>query len=309
MVDAHHVEQPRRTAEAADPPAVAVLPHPLPVVERVTPELAVLAERVRRTPGHRRGAVLPVELELLRLRPDVGRIQRHIDRQIADQTNAKPVHIVAQRVPLAEKHILYVGKQPHIVRQQRPIARHGLRTMQTKIRVRPLRPRQHIKMALERHEQRVVREPRVCLGKPRNFRRIPRPAVLARLPQEAEAVVVQLAVVHTRGIIAPIDRVQLRSGEQALLRKQLQIDQIGISRKGGKALVRRIAVPGRPDGKQLPIALSRCLEKIRKRIRSLAQRPDAVFGRQRGDRQQHAAASLYHQNRLLFRFCFFPDLE
>ena len=66
--------------DAADPPAEAVLAHGVPVVERVAPELAVLGEVVRRDAGDLLRDVLLVELEELRLAPDVGGVRRDVDR-------------------------------------------------------------------------------------------------------------------------------------------------------------------------------------------------------------------------------------
>src|SRR5439155_25288520 len=48
VVDPGKVDQLERTAQARDPPAVALPAVHVPVVERVAPELAVRAERVRR---------------------------------------------------------------------------------------------------------------------------------------------------------------------------------------------------------------------------------------------------------------------
>ena len=51
VVDAQHVEELRRTLDPADPPAVAVRLHALPVVQGIPPELSVRREGIGRDTG------------------------------------------------------------------------------------------------------------------------------------------------------------------------------------------------------------------------------------------------------------------
>ena len=163
MVDADDVVQLAGAVDAADPPAEAVLPHAVPVVQRVAPQLSVGAEIVWRYAGHGLGDQRLVQLEELRLRPHVGGIHGHIDGQVADDADALRVDIVPQPVPLLEEQILQVGEELHVLPQQGAVLLHRPLLPQTDV-IGPLRPRLHAEMALAGHKQGVIRQPAaVCL--------------------------------------------------------------------------------------------------------------------------------------------------
>ena len=93
MVNADHVIQSGGAVHPADPPAEAVPLHGVIIVERIAPKLAVLGEVVRRNTGHLCGNAPAVQTEHGALRPDIGGVHGHIDRQVADNAHAKAVDV------------------------------------------------------------------------------------------------------------------------------------------------------------------------------------------------------------------------
>ena len=57
----------------------------LPAIERVPPELAGLAEIVRRHAGHEPRLALLVQVIQFGMSPDIGTVLRHEDRHVADE--------------------------------------------------------------------------------------------------------------------------------------------------------------------------------------------------------------------------------
>ena len=285
MVDADHVIELACAVDAAYPPAEAVLPHGVPVIQGVAPQLAVGGEVVRRDAGHRLGHQLLVQLEELRLRPHVGGIQRHIDGQVADDADALLVDIVPQKLPLGEEQELQVGEELHIVGQQRSVfLQNGLAFAQADVLVLPLRPCLHAEVPLAGHVQGVVRQPApVLLHKGGHLVRVPLPAPLVGLVQQGEAAFVDLAVVHVAGVAAPVAFGAFGSFQQPILDKHIRVDEIGVAGVGGKALIGGVAVAGGVQGQHLPVGLTGCLQKIDEVIGRLAQGADAVGGGQGGD--------------------------
>ena len=75
MIDAHAVRVHERASEPPLPPGKVVLGHQVPAVDGVAPELAGLAEIVRRHPGDDRRPASRVEQVELALRPDVAAVE------------------------------------------------------------------------------------------------------------------------------------------------------------------------------------------------------------------------------------------
>src|SRR5216683_1187288 len=65
VIDAGDVDDLQAGPHALNPPAKTVLQHPLPVVERITPELSSGAEIIRRYAGHDYRPAVSIELELV----------------------------------------------------------------------------------------------------------------------------------------------------------------------------------------------------------------------------------------------------
>ena len=100
MVDADDVEALPCRAQAAHPPREAVLLHMCPVIDGIAPVLAIGVEAVRRAARNDAWTAGTGQLEILRVRPDIGGIQRNIDGDIADDQHAVFMGILPQPLPL-----------------------------------------------------------------------------------------------------------------------------------------------------------------------------------------------------------------
>ena len=298
MVNADHIVELLRAADAADPPAIAVACHRFVVVERVAPELPVGAEAVGRDAGDLNGDVAFVQLEHLGLCPHVGGVHRHIDGQVADDADAEGVDIVLERGPLAEEQKLNVGEQLHVVAQHAAVALNDRTVLAAaNVLIVPLRPRLHAEVALERHEECVIRQPAlVFLFKRCDVLVVARKAARLGLFKQRKAAFVDLAVVNIAGIVAPVAGVDLCARQELILDEQVEVDEVWVASKGGEALIRRVAVARRAERQELPVFLSRGGEKVGKVIGGLAHRADAV-GRGKGrDRHQNAGGTFDQWN-------------
>ncbi len=124
---------------------------------------------------------------------------------------------------------------------------------------------------------------------------------LEGLFQQVHPGLVEKGVVHPVGGV-PAGGVQLLLGEQALRRQLVQVDEEGISRKGGGGHVGGVAVPRGDQGQDLPVGLTGLGQKIYKAAGGRSQRADAIGPRQGGDGQQHAAETgIIHGKQSPFR--------
>src|SRR5256885_11442730 len=89
--------------EARHPPAQRRL---VPSVERVPPALAGGAEVVGRYAGDHGGLAVLVEEEEIAVRPDIGAVVGHEDRQIADQRDPERRAVALQGLPVAREEEL-----------------------------------------------------------------------------------------------------------------------------------------------------------------------------------------------------------
>ena len=170
-----------------------------------------------------------------------------------------------------------IGEQFHILPQQLPVPGQSRRIVEADSLIGPFLPGLHTEMPLEGHEQGVVRQPGgVFLRKGRHRAAIPRPASFRRLFQQVQAVFIELAVIHMAGILTPVPVADLLLRQKSILDQQIQINEIGIARIRGKALVGGIAVAGGTEGEHLPVPLTGGVEQIGKVISRKAHGADAV---------------------------------
>jgi glycosyltransferase involved in cell wall biosynthesis len=94
LVNPGDVDDLQCRSHALDQHFESVCFHALPVVERITPKLARTAEVVGRHAGDDERAAVLVQLELIRIGPDVRRVLGHEDRQVADDLDAALVAVV-----------------------------------------------------------------------------------------------------------------------------------------------------------------------------------------------------------------------
>src|SRR5439155_9084658 len=103
VIDACNVHRFQRGANAFNPPFETIREHPIPIEERIAPVLSCLAEIIGRDTGDNCGSSIGIELELLGIGPDVGRIVCDKNRNITDNLDAAPVAVGLQIEPLFEK--------------------------------------------------------------------------------------------------------------------------------------------------------------------------------------------------------------
>ncbi len=288
VVDAHGVVQPSRGAHAPPPPGKAVPAHGVPVVQRVAPELAAGAEPVRRNPRDADGPAAFVQLKELRVRPDVGAVQRDVEGEVPDDADAARVGVGFEPPPLPEELELAELPELRFAPQGGAVSFHGRGPAQADV-LRPGEPFAAAEMRLEGHEKAVPLQPTGVFG----AEGAAGPGVGAAgaregLPQQGEPVPVKRRIVDPRRAAA--GAAGLLPAQQALAGQQPRVDEIRVARKRGKALVRAVAEAGRAERQHLPPALPRGAQKIRKAAGLSAERADPLRRRQGKHRQKHPRA-------------------
>ena len=115
VVQAHAVVECERTAQAVEPPAIAILLHVIPAEGGVAPDLALGCKVVGRRPRNLNRLAGVGQPEVFGLAPRVGRIVRDIHWDIADDLDALLVCIVHKLAPGKVKAILHVRLQLGLV--------------------------------------------------------------------------------------------------------------------------------------------------------------------------------------------------
>ena len=180
-----------------------------------------------------------------------------------------------------------------LVVQQLPVTGDRRIRMQADI-VIPLVKRPQAKMLLDGGKERISLHPAgLRFPKRSDGGRIALKPAGKCPPQHLMARAKDAAKVHMRLIVAPIDGFHFFGQQQPVLDQQVEIDEIRVAGKRGRALVGGIAIAGRPERQHLPVALPGSDEKVRKSERRLPERPHAVRGRQRGDVHQGAATAFH----------------
>src|SRR5271154_5511239 len=94
-------------AHAVYPPCVSLFFHHVPTVERIAPTLAILAEKIGRHSGDDLGIKFGVQAKQIGMRPDIGAVEIHEDRNVAHDTNRMFRTIGSKRLPLFEEKKLH----------------------------------------------------------------------------------------------------------------------------------------------------------------------------------------------------------
>src|SRR6266498_3300180 len=103
MIQANHVDMSQQRAQPRDAPRIAGLPESVPVVDGVAPKLSLRAEEIGRHTGNEAWPVLLVQQKQLRIGPDVARVRRNEEGQVADQAQTLAVGVCLQSLALAEQ--------------------------------------------------------------------------------------------------------------------------------------------------------------------------------------------------------------
>ena len=305
MVNAHHVVELEAVPHPADPPGKVRAAVEIPVVQGISPDLTVLGECIRRTARNGGGGVVLVQLEQLRVRPDVRPVGRNVNGDVPHDLDVLAVGVGFQAAPLLVEFELHVLLELY-VEVQLPVV-----MLQSKAPVHPdiLRPGAEglvVEEDFQRHEQGVVVQPPAVVPDEVLIVRIGADAAaLVGLVQQGKTVLVELVEVHLGGVIPEADAVAFLPCQHALLHQRVQADEVGIARKGGVRLIGgivRAAMAGSPQRQNLPVALTGLLQPVHEIIGRLVKTADAVFGRQTGNGQQYACIS-FHYLWLLASIC------
>ena len=296
VIDAHDVVQFEAVPHPAHPPGVAGLPVALPAVERVAPDLAVGSKGIRRAACNGRRLVFAVQLEQVRVCPDVCAVRRNIDGDVAHDPDVPCVGISLQLRPLLGELVLQIFVELHIKVEFTVVVIHGEVPVHADI-FRPALERCFPEEGLQRHEQCIIVQPPgvVCTEcvEPAVLRDI---APLIGLVQQRETVLVELVEVDLRGVAAEIHGIALLAGQHAFPDEGLQADEVGAARKGGVGLIGgvvRQAVSRCAQRKDLPVALPGLCQPLHKRIGRAVKAADAVGRRQAGDGHQNTCITVH----------------
>ena len=286
MIHADDIIERKAVPHPLNPPAIAALSVILPIVEGIPPELAVRRKGIRGAARNPKGLSLGAQLKKLRIREKIRGILRHIDRNIADQLDPSLIDIALQPPPLLPKLILQkaveilavsallrhksgVAGKPELLLLQKFLVGLPLRFP----RLLPAEPSLEAGIGLS--EERIAKAVLPLIGDP--------PFRLREFP----APVLFLSRSLLRFFLQPrLFTLLLR--EESLPDQSRKINEIGIPRKGRKALIGRIPVAGRPQGQNLPVALPGLRKKIRKTEGLLSEASDPISSGQRKNREQNS---------------------
>ena len=311
VVDAQDVIDGQRMADAADPPGIAGAAVVVPVVERVAPQLAVGGKVVRRAACHAAGLALGVSLEQLAACPGVGGIRCDVDGVIAHDGNALGFCIGVQAAPLAVELVLQKCPELDLLGVLGSEPGQGFRLTDAQ-GAGPLLPVHHAVVLFDRHVQAVIGQPIAAQkletipivrvrGVIAGDRALPHKVVVG-LAQHGKALFIQGAVIDLGGIAAPVDVRVVLFGQQAVGGQQIQIDKIGVARKGRAALVGAVGVARGADRQNLPDRLPRPSEKVHKITSRFAHAANAIPAGQAGNRHQNTTATFkFHDVPLFLR--------
>ena len=264
MVNSDYIIHLKASFQSLHPPLEAGLPMILPVVKRIPPKLSRRGKRVGRTARHRSRITAFIKLEQLRIRPCIGAVKRHIDRNIADELYLPVIRIAFQLFPLNAEQILLELIELDLLRKLLAVFRKCLGFTSLNIFI-PFYPADIVEGYLDCHIQRIVIEPvGIVLDKHAERRFLRNLAVLPCLAQELEAALIDLSIIYILCIVTEVIAVALLLCQIAALYEIIGINEIGISRKGRKGLVGRVSVARRPQRENLPVTLSRLRQSVNK---------------------------------------------
>ena len=304
MVNADHVIEFLGPIDAANPPAVAIGGHSVPVIQRVAPELAVLGKGIGRHAGDLGGHIFPVQLEILGRAPHVGRVHGHINRNVADELDPRLPGVGPQSLPLAEEQELHKDVKVHFLFQLPAVFLHRLRLVEADVLIGPLGPAGQVELALDGHKEGVILQPAGVLpAESNNLLCQSLPSVLPGLAQNLETALEDQAVIHPVLFHTPADAFQVRLFQQSLFHQHIQVDKIGVAGKGGEGGIGAVPIAGGAHGQKLPVFLPGGFQKVDKFIGGLAHGADAVGRGQGAHGHQDAAAASHHFHLLFSLLC------
>ena len=178
--------------------------------------------------------------------PGIGAVHGHINGDVPNQPDSLLVGIIFQCAPLFMELKLQVLMELHIWIQLLIVFLHGRTLTQPDI-LGPRRPGNIVVLLLDCHEQGIIRQPPfVFPHKMLIVMILCNPASLISFVEQCVAVLIQFLIIYRVCLFPKINGVALLLMKDALLYQRLKTDEIRISCKGRKRLVRRIPIACRP---------------------------------------------------------------
>ena len=296
VVDSEQIVDAQRVPHPLDPPSIAGLAVVGPVVQRIAPELAVGGKVIRRAAGHTGKAAVGVQLEQRAAHPSVHGVRRDVDGDIAEDLDALFVGVGFDLFPLGRELVLQELPEADLFLVFGAEALQRTAVPQT-VLAGPLGPALHPVGGLERHVQGVILQPvlifegegvvsiRVVAGTAVQPFPLLAPCGVSG-PQDLVAAGVQRAVIHCQRVFAPRLGLELGRRQQPFGLEGIEVDEIGVARKGGAALVGAVAVAGGAQRQDLPDLLARSGEKINELFSFLSEAANSIRAGQAGHRHQ-----------------------
>src|SRR5208283_4269615 len=162
MIEADVVEIMRGPAHSVDPPRVSSLLHHVPAIKRITPALAVFAEKIRGHTSDHFGIEFGVQPKQIGMGPDTGVVETHEDRDVTHDPNRMLRAISSQRLPLFEEKKLHDAAGIEIFLHFRTSLRHRHRIAMRQF-ARPVVPALQLETRPQAIEENKVIEPPLIL--------------------------------------------------------------------------------------------------------------------------------------------------
>src|SRR5216684_1672164 len=115
MIEADIVKIVSDPAHPVDPPRISLRLHHVPAIKRMTPALAVFAEKIWGHTGDDFGIEVGVQTKQIGVGPDIGAVEIYKDRDVAHDANRMLRTIGSERLPLLEEEKLHDAADIEIV--------------------------------------------------------------------------------------------------------------------------------------------------------------------------------------------------
>ena len=158
MVDSDNVIQSKAPGDPCYPPVIAGISVMIPAIQRIAPQLSVCRKSIGRTTCNCGGFSLLIQLEHLRMCPDVRAVICHIDRNVTNDLQSLIIGIFFKFLPLCKKQILKPYIKADLFRIVGLVIPHRIIPAIANI-LCPLIPAVSAKNILHCHEQAIVIQP------------------------------------------------------------------------------------------------------------------------------------------------------
>ena len=158
VINSYHIIHLEAMIKSSAPPLITGLSMVIPTIQRISPQLSVSRECIRRTAGYSTRLEIRIELEQFRRCPCVCRVKGYINRNITNDFNTIIISIFLQFIPLFLKGKLKIFIKFNIKVAFSAIVIH--RKAPTLLNIFcPLTPASTVKSLFHCHEQCIVIQP------------------------------------------------------------------------------------------------------------------------------------------------------